>query len=180
MRSVIHDIAAPTRSRETVVYLFRVQIDLLAVQDEVVSFDLQVWCDFPPEHDECEDVAILLKENTFSQCFFLHDYNYEECSNLFLAVLQELNGILTVNDGTPYERDPVENNRWFIFLFKQQLLENIENNSYKKERNYRRQAKYLEREIEQSAREQTHCEKEVDRFLLLQVWTKSAQRGTSK
>ncbi len=60
MRSVIHDIASPTRSRKTIVNLLRIQVGLLAVQNKVIPLRPQIWCDIPPEHNEGENIAILL------------------------------------------------------------------------------------------------------------------------
>ena len=60
MRSVIYDVASPTRSRDTVIDLFRVQICLLAVQNEVVPFDPEIRCYLLAKQDKGENIAILL------------------------------------------------------------------------------------------------------------------------
>lgn len=127
MRSVIHNITPPTRSRKSIIDLFRVQIGLLAIQDEVVPFRSEVRCDLPAEHDESEYIAILQNSIKKSQPS-LHPrktITKDQSSNLCLAFFQELSGLLTIGNGASYEGEPMEHNRWLIFLLEEDLFENI-------------------------------------------------------
>ena len=60
MRSVIYNITSPHWSGDYVVYVFRIQVVLFPIQDEVVSVDAQVYCYFSAEKNECEDITVLL------------------------------------------------------------------------------------------------------------------------
>ena len=61
MWSVIHYVASPHWSRDNIVHIFRIQIGLFPVQDEIISSGAQVCCNSPAKKNKREDVAILAR-----------------------------------------------------------------------------------------------------------------------
>lgn len=59
MWSVIYNVTSPHWSREDIVYLFRIEIFLLSIQDEIVSFGPQIRCNSSAKKNKCENIAVL-------------------------------------------------------------------------------------------------------------------------
>lgn len=130
VRAVIYHIFPKHWGGERAVDFLRVQVFVLPVEYEVITLHPQAYSGLLPEKYERKDIAILQLTLAWRSKLMGRKHSIY----LFSTTEKELVRINSVGNGTSKERYPVENDRRLIGVFEYELVEDIEYDSKRNER----------------------------------------------
>lgn len=128
--AVIHHVFTKNWGGERAVDFLRIQVFVLSIEYEVITLHPQAYSRLLPEEYEGKDVTILQLRSAWRG----ESMGRKHSIYLFSATEKELVRINSVGNGTSKERHPVENDRRLIGVLEYELVENVEYDSKRNER----------------------------------------------
>jgi hypothetical protein len=128
VRAVIYDITAEDWSRQNRIYVLRIRIFMLRVENEVVPLGAEVDRGFLAEENECKYIAVLQLSISILQHAYIYDndlYVRGRVSHLCLAMGEELQRVDSVGDSAANDRQPMEHQWWLMWIFQERLPKEI-------------------------------------------------------
>jgi hypothetical protein len=128
IRNIVDNAFTENRNSQMRIGFLSADLSELSIEDEIVPLGSQRGGQFPSQHDEGEDIAILTqcgKRSAFSHAFPI-EFAGKEVTNLLLTIKEELVRIHPVHHGAAEERQVVEHHGRFRRILEEQLLQNID------------------------------------------------------